>query len=368
MRTSSSLPRLNLALAIAAGAALAAGATSPLLAIPALCTPNATTLCFDQAPGDGRFSATLTYNTTLGGGQSGVAHALPLAPVGVTRGGLFWIFGADNPELMVKVIDGCGSNGHFWVYYSAGTNVGFTLTVTDLLYPTHIWTHTNPDLSVAQSVADIQAFTCDGSEPPPPGPGDGPWILTTRPGAFFTPSELTPYFQIDIPVDAAEIFYKVVVEVEIDMNGYYAGEPGGKHNVFTIWRGDTFSRNLFGEVGLYGPDVNELELVSNADSSQREYRSIFQFLDPTAVYSFLFTYDLSNEKTKVNVYEGSVVGENRVLTMTGETTAHYPIVPAGTGFHVGFGSELGDGIGGNQVPTVGWVYKNLKVYLERPVD
>ena len=29
----------------------------------------------------------------------------------------------DNPELIVKVIDGCGYNNRAWVYYSAGTNV-----------------------------------------------------------------------------------------------------------------------------------------------------------------------------------------------------------------------------------------------------
>jgi hypothetical protein len=338
-------------------------ATSPASAVP-LCVPDATTLCFDQAPGDGRFSARVDWSTTLNGGSSGAARALPLAPVGVTRGGLFWFFSADNPEVMVKVIDGCASNGHAWVYTSAGTNVGFTLTVTDLLFPTHVWTFTNPDLNVAAPEADIEAFTCDGSEPEP----DEPWILTTRPGAFFTPTVETPYYQVDIPVDADEVLYKIVVEVEIDMNGFYPGEPGGKHNIFTIWRGDTFNRNLFGEAGIYGPDVNEVDVASNADNNREVYVSRPHSLDPDGVYSFLYAYDLSNGTAKLNVYEGSVVGQNRVITMTIDTTADYPIRPVGNGFSVGFGSELGDGVDGNQVPTIGWVYKNMKVYLERPLD
>ena len=44
------------------------------------------------------------------------------------------------------------------------------------------------------------------------------------------------------------------------------------------------------------------------------------------------------------------------------------ITPEGGGFSISFGSELGGGLGGNQVPTYGWEYSNLKVYLERPVD
>jgi hypothetical protein len=54
--------------------------------------------------------------------------------------------------------------------------------------------------------------------------------------------------------------------------------------------------------------------------------------------------------------------------MQGEATANYPITPRGDGFHVSFGSQGHDGVGENQVTTPGWVYKNLKVYLERPVD
>lgn len=344
------------------------GAPSPALADP-LCTANATTLCIDQSPGDGRWEIRLDWSTTLNGGSSGQAHAVPLTSVGVSRGGLFWFFSADNPELVVKVINGCGYNNHAWVYYSAGTNVGFTLTITDKLYPTHVWTSTNADLHTAESVADILAFTCDGSDPDPIP--DEPWILTTLPGHFFTSTAENPVFQLDIPVNPNETFYKVVVEVEVDLDGYYEPEPGGKHNIFSIFRGDDDLRgDLYGELGLYGPDVNELELVSNADlpGNQREYRSHLQDLDPQGVYSFLLTYDVFRHQTKTYVYEGSHVGQNLVFNMFGEATGNDPITPEGQGFTITFGSTLGGGIGANEVPAYGWEYSNLKVYLERPVD
>ena len=45
--------------------------------------------------------------------------------------GVFWFFAPSNLELMVKVLDGSGVNGHFWVFYGALSDVEYTITVTD---------------------------------------------------------------------------------------------------------------------------------------------------------------------------------------------------------------------------------------------
>ena len=45
--------------------------------------------------------------------------------------GLFWFFSPNNWEMLVKVLDGCRSNGHYWVFAAATTNVEYTLRVTD---------------------------------------------------------------------------------------------------------------------------------------------------------------------------------------------------------------------------------------------
>jgi hypothetical protein len=39
-------------------------------------------------------------------GLSGAGNAISLSSVGVTEGGLFWIFGAGNPEKLIKIING----------------------------------------------------------------------------------------------------------------------------------------------------------------------------------------------------------------------------------------------------------------------
>jgi hypothetical protein len=123
------------------------------------CTPNSTTLCIDQNPGDGRFQIQVFYSTVQGGGLSGSGNAIALSSVGVTEGGLFWFFGATNPEMLIKIIDGCSLGGHFWVFYAATTNVGFTVTVTDTVTG-HQAIYHNPDLTAALPEQDTSALTC----------------------------------------------------------------------------------------------------------------------------------------------------------------------------------------------------------------
>ncbi len=47
--------------------------------------------------------------------------------------GAFWFFDRDNLELVVKVLDGTGVNGNYWVFYGALCNVEYEITVTDTL-------------------------------------------------------------------------------------------------------------------------------------------------------------------------------------------------------------------------------------------
>jgi hypothetical protein len=63
----------------------------------------------------------------IAGGATGPGHAVPLT----ADSGAFWFFAPDNPELMVKVLDGRGVNGAFWVFYSTLTDVAFDLTILD---------------------------------------------------------------------------------------------------------------------------------------------------------------------------------------------------------------------------------------------
>jgi hypothetical protein len=124
------------------------------------CVAGPTTLCIERPAGNPRFEARVHFETDQGAGFSGDAEVIPLRDLGVTQGGLFWFFGRDNPEMLLKVLDGCEVNGHFWVFYSAGTNVGLTTTVVDTLAG-RTQTYVNPDLTAAPPVQDTLAFPCE---------------------------------------------------------------------------------------------------------------------------------------------------------------------------------------------------------------
>ena len=123
------------------------------------CVPSDTVLCIDNNPGDQRFMITASYATSQSGGLSGNAHAIPLASLGVNQGGLFWFFARTNPEMLIKVLNGCAANNRFWVFFSAGTNVGFQVTVRDTVTGSQK-TYINPDLNPAPPLQDTNAFLC----------------------------------------------------------------------------------------------------------------------------------------------------------------------------------------------------------------
>jgi hypothetical protein len=61
---------------------------------------------------------------------------------------------------LVKVLDACGLNSNFWVFYAATTNVQFALTVTDTQNGT-VKTYMNAQGHAATPIQDTSAFsTC----------------------------------------------------------------------------------------------------------------------------------------------------------------------------------------------------------------
>ena len=123
------------------------------------CIPSATTLCIDDQPGDQRFEVQVQFSTSSGGGLSGPGNSISLSGLGVTHGGLYWFFSSDNPELLIKVINGCGLNNKFWIFFAGTTNVGLTIVVTDT-QSGHLVSYTSPDQVALATVQDTSALPC----------------------------------------------------------------------------------------------------------------------------------------------------------------------------------------------------------------
>lgn len=80
------------------------------------CVEGPNTVCLHQ----NRFRAEMVIN-----GSAGKAHDYS------DVGGLFTLNNPDNVEAAVKIIDGTGVNGRYWVFHGALTDLAYTLTVTD---------------------------------------------------------------------------------------------------------------------------------------------------------------------------------------------------------------------------------------------
>lgn len=72
---------------------------------------------------------------------------------------VIYFFGASNWEILAKVLDGCGVNGHWWVFFSGSTNVEFELEVLDT-WTGAVQRYGNPLGRTALTVTDTAAFVC----------------------------------------------------------------------------------------------------------------------------------------------------------------------------------------------------------------
>jgi photosystem II stability/assembly factor-like uncharacterized protein len=111
------------------------------------CEAGAVNLCLSES----RFRVTVSWSAS-NIGQSGQGQSMPLT----ADSGAFWFFQPSNIELVIKVLDGRTVNDHFWVFYGALSNVGYTITVTDTETGAQR-TYTNPEGTLA-SRADTEAF------------------------------------------------------------------------------------------------------------------------------------------------------------------------------------------------------------------
>ncbi len=88
------------------------------------CGENDGALCL----GRGRFRVEVEWDSQHDG-ERGTGSLSRLSD----ESGIATFFSPDNVELVVKILDGSGINGHRWVFYGALTDVEYWLTVTDTL-------------------------------------------------------------------------------------------------------------------------------------------------------------------------------------------------------------------------------------------
>ncbi|MEM6706928.1 MAG: hypothetical protein AAF690_29750, partial [Acidobacteriota bacterium] len=115
------------------------------------CVQSAEQLCLQHD----RFRVQVRWQ--LAQGAATMARTRPMT----SDTGAFWFFEEDNLELVLKVLDGCAVNGHFWVFAAGLTDVGVEIDVIDQ--------KTLEQRSYSSSfgvpfgpLQDVEAFRCDG--------------------------------------------------------------------------------------------------------------------------------------------------------------------------------------------------------------
>jgi len=114
------------------------------------CVEDDRTLCLNE----GRFQVTAEWATASGATGPGGSVTL------TKDTGAFWFFDRANVEMVVKLLDGCALNEHFWVFSGGLTDTEVQLTVVDTeTGMARTWF--NPEGTLLQPVQDNEAFeTC----------------------------------------------------------------------------------------------------------------------------------------------------------------------------------------------------------------
>lgn len=120
------------------------------------CTETSTDLCLLND----RFQVHVDFSNfqsnefeTAPADAAGEGRAVPFA----ADTGFFWFFNDERYELIVKVLDATETNGHFWVFAAATTNVEYTLRVTDT-QTSDAKQYFNPPGTFGAAITDTQAF------------------------------------------------------------------------------------------------------------------------------------------------------------------------------------------------------------------
>lgn len=121
--------------------------------VPGDCVEDATTACMV----DDRFLVQIDWTNP----NTEVTQAANRLDTSIGDfGDIFFFNNPNNPEFLIKVIPGCSINDHYWVFFAATTDVGFTVTVVDTERQV-TKTYTNPIKHPADAVTETSAFaTC----------------------------------------------------------------------------------------------------------------------------------------------------------------------------------------------------------------
>ncbi len=125
-------------------------AATAFYATPPSCVAGNNVMCL--ADGRYRVQASFERGTQI----RGMANAIDLS----NESGLFWFFSPGNVETIVKVLDGCGVNGHRWVYTTGLTDLRVLVQIADT-QTGETATYLNEGGGAFAPIQDTEALSCN---------------------------------------------------------------------------------------------------------------------------------------------------------------------------------------------------------------
>lgn len=210
---------------------------------------------------------------------------------------------------------------------------------------------------VFRTPAAAGTSTLGGTTPPPPGNS----IVYTQDGTVHTPARGSEVKTLVAPLDRQLNLRRMIIEWDVTPGAFTAGFQDKNHNLIWVHRG-TFRSNTIANVSAFGPARNEVRNTSNVDVAPTAIsaKDVPFALQQGVLYRIRYVYDAEAGRITTSISTGGAV----VASMEqNATAANRTLIVRSPGVNVQFGHTAAQALEGNEFPTYGWVYANLRIEM-----
>lgn len=199
----------------------------------------------------------------------------------------------------------------------------------------------------------------DDTTTPPPPPGNA--IVFTAPGLLHKPTRGNESRAVGVPVSGPLSLSRLVVEWEVVPGPWNPVNTAGAHLCGWLHRG-TFRSNTLFNVNAFGPNRGEVKNNQNVDLPRGGVTNDIASLALAqgTRYKIRGVYDAAGGTVTVTFSTG---GQTLATIQHAASAAGGILTVPPTGLVMHFGHSFAQQAGGQELPTYGWEYHNLRVEM-----
>ena len=200
--------------------------------------------------------------------------------------------------------------------------------------------------------------------PPPPPPPTNPSACAqdavfAAEGRFHRPKRGAETWEARV-LAPNKTFSQLVLEMDFTHGGWDPAMPEGNHAIFWMHRDERWRGNVYGYVNLFGPPKNFARLGTYIQEDISPQETKVAVFEPGKTYHVRYILDTASQTGRVILSEGG-----QEIARLRDTGIGNRITTGQDGIRVIVGHPARTaGQAGPEVPTYGWNYSNLCVYVE----